>query len=201
MYIYKDLDQYFNPCTNCGECCKIPGQFLPSQIVTLAEHLKMDIDQLFNRYLIAELCAPDDTTSPVFVLSPVKVDEGGNRFPVRFMDMDYTTILDKYCIFRDNERGTCVINKVKPFACGLLLCPKMTLDKSLSLDKSYYFHKWKDRQDIIFSIFPELRDISERLRSSVNWMAKTRKLRNNIICTEIARVMNGIPTRRARIFK
>lgn len=201
MYIYKNLERYFNPCINCGECCKTPGVFLPEQIYTLSEHLKLDIESLFQTYLIAEICSPNDKTTPVFVLSPVKVDEKGNRYPFHFMDTNYINAQDKLCIFRDTQNKVCKIHKNKPFACALLICQKMTMDKSLSLEKSFYFHKWKDNQDIILSIHPELKDVCEKLEHSVKSIDDSYKTRNDIINKEISTILNGRTIEGTSIFK
>lgn len=201
MYIYKNLERYFNPCINCGECCKIPGVFLPEQISTISAHMKIDTEELFKKFLIAEICSLNDTMTPVFVLSPVKVDEKGERYPLHFMDTNYINVRDKFCIFRDNQNKMCTIHENKPFACALLICEKMTADKSLSLEKSFYFHKWKNQQDIIYSVFPELKDVCDRLEHSVKSIADSYKSRNDIINKEISMIINGRPIEGTNIFR
>jgi len=194
MNIYNDnLNKYFQPCINCGECCKVPGVFIPEQIDILAKHFNLSRRQLFDRCLIAEFCAPNDSCTPVFVLSPVKVDASGNRLPQKMFDTAYINIRDLNCIFRDIKANRCSIHDYKPFACSLLLCPKMTKDKSISLEKSFYYHKWKETQEIVFSMFPGLDSIYAKLNESVTGMGKSLDLRNNIINNDIAILFNGHP--------
>lgn len=193
MYIYKDLDKYFEKCLNCGECCKIPGVLLPEQIDILANHFNFSRRQLFDRYLIAELCAPNDSFVPAFVLSPVKVDVHGNRLPNRIFDDEYVKIRHLNCIFRNNEAKVCSIHSIKPFACALLICAKMTKDKSIELNKTHYYYKWINSQDIVFSMFPELVVIYQRLIETISQMPKLIDIRNKIINVDIATVFNGHP--------
>lgn len=194
MDIYNDnLNKYFQPCVNCGECCKIPGVFIPEQIDILAKRFNLSRRQLFDRYLIAELCAPNDSHTPIFVLSPVKADTNGVRLSQKIFDDVYVNIRDSNCIFRDTKLNKCSIHEHKPFACALLLCPKMTRDKSISLEKSFYYNKWKDAQEIIFSMFPGLNSIYEKLNESVTGIGKSLEMRNKIINNDIAILFNGHP--------
>jgi Fe-S-cluster containining protein len=198
--IYKDLRKYFDECDNCGECCKIPGVLLPEQIDVLANHFNLDRKELFERYLIAELCAPNEAVPPAFVLSPIKVGPNGDRFPGKIFDNNYVNIRDFYCVFRDNEAGICSIHDIRPFGCALLICSKMTKAKPIELNKTFYFHKWIQTQDIVFSIYPELKVIYEELVKTVSLLptleeekAKILGARNKIINEDIATIFNGHP--------
>ncbi len=191
MSIYANVARYFSQCLNCGECCRIPGVFLPEQIPILANHLGLSVNSLFDQYLIAELCAPDDWHVPVFALSPVKAKPDGSRLSQRVFDSAYAEVRNLRCIFRDS--GKCRIHEYKPFACALLLCPRMTSDESLSLGKSYYYHRWKDKQDVMFSMFPALEPIYERLKESVAGLNKSLQIRNTIINCGIGTLFNGSP--------
>jgi len=196
LNIYDDLEGYFEKCDHCGECCKIPGVFLPEQIDALAIHLHLDHSELFRHYLIVELCSPSDNLAPVFVVSPVKANNG-LRLPNLFFDNAYVNIRHLPCIFRNNETKSCIIQKLKPFACRLLICEKMTRANSISLNKTYYYHKWRDSQ-ILFLIFPELKSIYNELVSTISFLpryeekrTKIINKRNQLINVEISNILNG----------
>ena len=162
--IYKNLDNYFNDCERCGQCCKLPGIFLPEQVEALREQLDLGMETLFRRYLIAELFTPGCDLPPVFMLSPVKVDEAGKRLPKLFADGEYHRIRHRHCIFWHGAKAACRIYGNKPFGCSVLLCAKMTDSDPLLLRKSYYYQKWLDYQEILFRIFPHMEACMEELR-------------------------------------
>ncbi len=200
MYIYKNLEKYFQECDNCGDCCKVPGVFIPEQIDELAKYLKLDHGQLLKKYLIVELCSPSDNVAPVFAISPVKADSNGNRLPNLFFDTDYVNIRHLYCIFRDNETKSCKIHQLKPFGCALLICEKMTYANSIELNKTYYHHKWKESQNLLFEIFPKLEPVYKELVSTVSFIPKLEKKRemifnkrNQLINVEMSNIFNGHP--------
>lgn len=199
--MYKDLEKYFNDCQNCGERCRVPGIFLPAQIEALAEHLDISSEELFRRYLIAELFTPNVNSAPVFVISPVMADSEGYRLSNRLFDSEYAATQDLHCIFRDNETRSCIIHKFKPFGCNLLICGKMTKARPITLNKTYYYHKWLDSQGIIFSIFPGLGAEHEKLLAAVSNLSEDEEKRaekldrgNEIIGIDMGNLMNGIPT-------
>jgi Fe-S-cluster containining protein len=203
MSIYKNLDRYFDDCQNCGGCCTVPGMFLPEQIDILAEHFSMSRAELFSRYLIAEMCAPKDSygapgdfTAPVFVLSPVKVGPDGKRSPLRLFNNEYIYSKNTHCIFRETKKHRCSIHRVKPFECAVMLCPAITRDNPVYLGKAYYYHKWKDQQEIIFSVFPELRSHFMKLKNSLYRMKKSFDERNRTM-QEIAAALNSRKSKEA----
>jgi hypothetical protein len=162
--------------------------FLPEQIDVLARHLNLTRKELFAGYLIAEMCAPTDCytlptdcVTPVFVLSPVKAQGGGKRLTQRLFDIPYIQITDHHCIFRDRQNNRCSIHEIKPFECAVMLCCRMTKDKPMYLGKSYYYHKWKDAQEIPLSLFPELRPLYKKLETSLRWLKKSFEEKNQII--------------------
>jgi len=201
MSIYKNLDRYFDDCQNCGGCCTVPGMFLPEQIDVLAAHLGISGSELFSRYLIAEMCAPrdcytasQDFVAPIFVLSPVKVDSAGKRLPDRLFNNEYIYRNNHHCIFRDMQKHRCSIHKFKPFECAVMLCPVMTRDNPVYLGKTYYYHKWKDQQELIFSLIPELKPAHMKLKNSIYRMKKSFDQRNRTI-SEIAAALNTSPAK------
>jgi Fe-S-cluster containining protein len=177
MCLYNELKNYIDDCSLCGECCSIPGILLPEQITILTEHFKLNPRQLLDKYLIAELCAPKDSPLPVFLLSPVKVDDKGERFSNKIIDHDYHAIRDKKCIFLDSS-NRCSIHDIKPFGCSMLLCKKMTHGNSICFDKQFYYHRWKDHQQIIFSIFPELETPLIEIQRSILDISEQVKIHN-----------------------
>ncbi len=198
--MYTDLEKYFEDCQNCGECCKIPGIFLPEQVDLLGEHLNLNREQLFRKYFIAELFAPNIQSVPVFVISPVTADGSGERFPNLLSDREFENINHLHCIFRDNGTMSCRIHEFKPFGCHLLICGKMTKAKPITLNKTYYYHKWLDSQKILFSIFPDLESAYHKLLSILSGLPKTEEERgmaldkgNEVINVEMANIMNGHP--------
>jgi len=201
MYIYKNLDKYFEKCDNCGECCKIPGVLLPEQLTLIAEHLEISTQELFEKHLITELCSPDDYITPVFALSPVKVNANGERHPFHLMDSEYINIKNLHCIFFDKENSKCKIHKVKPFGCDLLICSKMTNDKEINLEKSYYFHKWQSHQNILYDFYPDLEQTANDLNNVVSSIQNSFAKRNEIINIRISTIMNGSPMAGTSIFK
>jgi Fe-S-cluster containining protein len=154
--MHKNIERYFEPCDNCGACCKTPGIFLPDQIDLLVRHLRMDREEFFRRYLIAELFTPHVESVPAFVLAPVKTDSEGNRTGSYLSDAQYARAADKNCIFRDNAAALCGVHEYKPFGCSLLICGKMTRAKPITLNKTYYYHRWINSQEILFTVFPQL---------------------------------------------
>jgi hypothetical protein len=176
----------------------IPGIFLPDQIDLLAGHLSLDREQLFRKYLIAELFTPNVESTPCFVISPVKAAFDGRRLGNLLSDRGYALVRREYCIFRDKAALSCGIHEHKPFGCALLICGKMTKAKPILLNKAYYYHRWLDSQAILFSVFPELGNMYERLLDAVlnlppQGKARTKALMrgNAIIGTEMATMMNG----------
>ncbi len=205
--MYKNIQTYFEPCDNCGICCKTPGIFLPEEIGPLAGHFGMDPEELFRTYLIAELFTPNVEWVPAFVLSPVLLDIKGNRTSDYLSDSSYARNRDKSCIFRNNEAAACMVHEHKPFGCSLLICGKMTRAKPLILNKTYYYHRWVNSQDILFSVFPRLKALYRDLLNLISClpdgglarrMSLTRS--NSLICNEIANVLNGRPCRTDAFF-
>ncbi|MHC9544565.1 MAG: YkgJ family cysteine cluster protein [Vulcanimicrobiota bacterium] len=191
---------YVDQCTNCGECCKTPGIFLPEQIEVLAAHFSMTEKELCERYLIVQLCtlsdhfvSPADCVPPVFILSPVKADIEGKRLPQRFYDSSYSQIRDLHCIFRDNTLKRCSIQDIKPFECSLTACSYMTKDNPIFLGKRFYHHKWKDAQETVTAIFPELEPLYQKLKQSAEDMKNSFEMRNKAMHEEIATIFNGYP--------
>lgn len=196
--MYTNIERYFNACDQCGECCTLPGIFLPDQIDPLANHLNLDREQLFRRYLIAELFTPHVESVPCFVVSPVKTATNGLREHKLLSDSDYAHIRHGQCIFRDRDSRSCQVHEHKPFGCTLLICGKMTMAKPITLNKTYYYHQWLGSQAILFSIFPELGTLYEKLVDAVSNLPKEGSARktafrkgNAIISTEMAAAMNG----------
>ena len=90
--MFKNPGLYFESFDNCGDCCRIPGIFLPPEIDPLGNHLGMDREELFRRFLIAELFTPAVKLSPAFVISPVK-QTGGKRYADLLSDHGYAHAL------------------------------------------------------------------------------------------------------------
>ncbi len=172
--------------------------FIPEQIEVLAAHFRITEKELFERYLIAQLWAPSDKfasptdcVTPVFILSPVKADDEGKRMPQRFYDSSYDQVRNLRCIFRENAKKICGIHDLKPFECSLTACPYMTKDNSMFLGKSFYYHKWKDAQETVMAIFPEIRHLYQKLEQSAEEMRKSFEMRNHAMNEEIAIILNG----------
>jgi Fe-S-cluster containining protein len=196
--VYKNPEQYFEACNNCGECCRIPGIFLPREVDPLGSYLRLDRRELFRRYLIAELFTPNVTSPPVFVISPVKTRSSSKRCDHFLSDHAYARDLQQQCIFRDPRARACTIHSVKPFSCSMLICRKMTKAGPLLLNKTYYYHQWAPSQDILFSIFPELEEVYRRLLAAVMELSSDNAERiealmrgNEIIRVEITGILNG----------
>jgi Fe-S-cluster containining protein len=197
--VYRNLEQYFGACENCGTCCTIPGIFLPHEIDLLADHLKLDRAGLFRTYLIAELFTPDVESAPAFVISPVKKMPSGSRYAEFLSRGKYAAIRDAPCIFRNTAARSCGIYLHKPFGCSLLICGRMTKARPLMLNKTYYYHRWLDSQAILFSVFPGLGPLYRKLLDTVSPLPLPGKQRiaalirgNAIISSEISGIMNGV---------
>ena len=191
--MYSELE----PCIECGDCCRIPGMFLPGQIKELARHLSMEPEELFSTYLIAYLWAPADRlktpsecVTPVFVLAPVKADLSGKRLPQKMYETSYDAYPNNYCIFRDRLRGRCTIDGKKPFECTIRACPRRTRDGAIFLGKSFYYHKWKDSRELLFSICEELKPVYKKLEKCTQKIRKSLEQRNQIMDEEIANLFN-----------
>lgn len=195
LSIYRDLDRYFKPCTNCGECCRIPGVLLPDQVDPLAEHLGLSRRDLFDRFLVAELYAPDDATTPVFMLSPVKARPDGTRLPQRIFDDGYVRTGYHHCIFRDAALPGCGINAVKPLECAMLLCQKMTGANPFFLDKKYFHQRWLGAQDIVFDMVPEARAAWAHLDAAAEASRQGRREQERLMRYEMSAAF--APPRRA----
>ena len=196
--VYRNLENYFGACDNCGTCCTIPGIFLPPEIDLLAEHLKLDRAELFRTYLIAELFTPDVESVPAFVISPVKKTPDGQRNDKLLSDGAYAQIRNAPCIFRNSSGRSCGIHAHKPFGCTLLICGRMTKARPLVLNKTYYYHRWLDSQAILFSVFPGLEPLYRELLHTVWPLPMSEKSRstalmkgNTLIAGDISEVMNG----------
>jgi Fe-S-cluster containining protein len=195
--MFKNPERYFGSCDNCGDCCRIPGIFLPPEVDLLGNHLGMDREELFRRFLIAELFTPTVKSSPAFVISPVK-QAGGKRYADLLSDHGYVRALRQTCIFRDGGTRSCGVHGVKPFGCTLLICGKMTKARPIMLNKTYYYHRWAGAQDILFSIFPKLERVYRNLLEAVGNLPDddagrraALKKGNEIIRDELSRVLNG----------
>ena len=194
--MFKNPELYFESCDNCGDCCRIPGIFLPPEIDPLGNHLGMDREELFRRFLIAELFTPAVKLSPAFVISPVK-QASGRRHADLLSDHGYVHALHQRCIFRDEGARSCGVHGVKPFGCTLLICGKMTRARPIMLNKTYYYHQWTGSQDMLFSIFPKLESAYRNLLKAVGNLpddgAKRRaalKKGNEIIRGELTMILN-----------
>jgi Fe-S-cluster containining protein len=206
--IYQNLEQYFGPCENCGDCCAIPGIFLPHEIDLLGNHLQLDRENLFRTYLIAELFTPHAESVPAFVISPVKTISHGGRDEMFLSDGRYARVRDAACIFRNSAARSCGIHEHKPFGCTLLICGRMTKARPLMLNKTYYYHRWLDSQAILFSIFPGLAPLYQRLIETVSPLPMPGKNRiaalakgNAIIGIEMSEMMNGRRSRQPPFYR
>lgn len=181
---------YFDDCGNCGKCCKLPGIFLPEQVEELARRFRLGINELFGRYLIAELYTPGAEFDPIFMLYPVKIiDEAGNRIPVFFADQEYHRLRHLQCVFRSRESMSCDIHTAKPFGCSELLCRKMINTDPVLRGKCYYYYKWLDAQQLIFDVFPAIEKIfPDLLGAAMPGKAGVREITayiNRFICREM----------------
>jgi hypothetical protein len=135
---------------------------------------------------------------PVFLLSPAKILPLGGLPDKLLSDSQYSLARNGLCVFRNNTDRSCTIHAHKPFGCSLLICSRMTKAKPLMLNKTYYYHRWLDSQDILFSIFPELALLHRKLLSTVFPLPAPGRSRtaalmtaNAIIGTEMFEMMNG----------
>lgn len=159
--------------------------FLPGQIEPLAAHLGLDAVELLRRYLIIEPYAPDEESTPVFMLQPVKARPDGTRLPQRSFDPAYLQTRYLHCIFHDAQARRCSIEPVKPFECAALLCQRITGANALFLDKSYFYHQWKKAQDVIFALLPEMRPIWERLDEATRAQRRSAEERRRILSVDL----------------
>ncbi len=75
----------------------------------------------------------------------------------------------------------------------------MTKANQITLDKTFYFHKWKDSQDLIFKMVPELEPVYNEMVAAISMIDKSYDKRNNIINVEVAKIFNGQPIKGAPI--
>lgn len=139
----KTLDQFGKVQCTCAQCvsyCKrAPGWFRPEQIASLAEFLKLSIQEVFKKYLIADFWIGD--SQDIYVLAPVKdldhplslgkysyqelVDMQREHNRLMGRDCDRAgrraswgyAFLRAPCIFLENDR--CSIYPVRPFECAV----------------------------------------------------------------------------------
>ena len=112
-----------------------PGILLPEQIAALrGAHHNLNQDQLFRKYLIAELFTPHIGSVPAFVLSPVTMSANGRRQPDYLTHHGGSVAGKQHCIPRDNLTRSCTTHACKPFGCDLLICAKMTKAKAILLN-------------------------------------------------------------------
>lgn len=92
----------------CTKCQNKPGWFLPAEVERVAEHLDLPLEEVFQKYLMADYWEADhEIADDVFVLAPAIVGETpGEEYPA---DPQGT------CVFYRN--GRCSIHPVKPFEC------------------------------------------------------------------------------------
>jgi len=124
-------------CKKCISYCENrPGWFRPSEMLPLAESLKMPLKEVFKKYLIADFWIGEEKN--IYVLSPVKDFDGikseeeremltmqreHNEFMGRDCDKagSYASwgyaFIHAPCIFLENDR--CKIYKARPFECAI----------------------------------------------------------------------------------
>ncbi|MHA1951818.1 MAG: YkgJ family cysteine cluster protein [Candidatus Thorarchaeota archaeon] len=129
-------------CPECIECCeRRPGLFIPGEARKLARHMKLSLQELFNKYLVVDFYAGDPDGGEydeILCLTPCNVNSTpGTKlsFADRFRSYDR-------CIFlTDNEE--CSIHKFKPYEC------KYTLGCSSEREKPTSFadiaRRWKTK--------------------------------------------------------
>lgn len=150
----------FNECQQCGECCKTPCDFIPSDLPPLLKKFNMSLPDFFKKYLIALIIASPKYSNEVLIMVPVRVNSNGNRSPKFLADNEYLESQGK-CIFLENNK--CSIHELKPFGGRFLQCPKITGSVSIQLLKSQYFAYWVKNQHLFELIFPRFGEIFNEL--------------------------------------
>lgn len=152
----------FNPCQQCGECCKTPCDLIPSDLPPLLEKFKMDLPDFFKKYLIALIVASPKYADEILMMVPTRVGTTGGR-PEKFLaDTEYLQSKGQ-CIFLENNR--CGIHELKPFGGRFLQCAKITGSVSIQLSKNQYFAYWVNNQHLFELIFPGFEVISSELNT------------------------------------
>lgn len=199
--LIRDRGTSAGRCTHCGDCCRVPGTLLPEQVDLLSAYLHVSRRELFDRYLIAELCTPAVELPPVFMLAPVKAEEDGRRSAHRLLDLDYRMTAHLACIFRAPARRRCTIHRVKPFGCRTMICSRMTGSQPIAFDKSFYYPRWRGRQDLIFSILPELAPVAARIARTVAGLEQAPGMRREVLAErdrllriDVAQILTGRST-------
>ncbi len=152
----------FNPCQQCGECCKTPCDLIPSDLPLLLDKFDMPLPDFFKKYLIALIVASPKYADEVLIMVPVRIDASGNR-PKKFIaDAEYLQTQGQ-CIFLNKNQ--CGIHEQKPFGGRFLQCAKITGSVSIQLSKNQYFAYWVNNQHLFELIFPGVKDISNELNA------------------------------------
>jgi len=152
----------FNPCQQCGECCKTPCDLIPSDLPPLLEKFKLNLPDFFKKYLIALIVASPKYAEEVLMMVPVKVDASGNRTKKFLADTEYLQTKGQ-CIFLKKKQ--CGIHKLKPFGGCFLQCAKITGSVSIQLSKNQYFAYWVNNQHLFEYIFPGFENIFSELNT------------------------------------
>ncbi len=152
----------FNPCQQCGECCKIPCDLIPSDLPPLLKKFNMSLPDFLKKYLIALIIASPKYADEVLMMVPARVDSLGNRTKKFIADNECLETKGK-CIFL--ERNKCSIHELKPFGGRFLLCAKITGSVSIQLSKNQYFAYWVHNQHLFESIFPGFAKIFDELNA------------------------------------
>lgn len=97
-------------CDKCVEKCRFkPGWFLPGEAEKVAEYLGISLEELFQKFLMADYLVT--RLGDILVLSPAILGRiPGTRFPDNPSGQ---------CIFL--EKGLCSIHSVKPYECRIAL--------------------------------------------------------------------------------
>ena len=162
-FIYCFMKRKSCECNTCRNACKSkPGWFLPSQIPTVAEFLKITEQELFDNYLCVDFYKKTD--EEYYVLSPGLVSgPTGSMFP---------TLPVGTCIFYKNKR--CMIHPVAPHECQLYLHDS---DDLVIKDRHYKVAKsWQNKNNYLTQLLgkqphlPNIHDFFNILREMNNYL-------------------------------
>jgi Fe-S-cluster containining protein len=111
-----DLPATSCSCRDCrAACLNSPGWFTPDQIAPLARHLKLDVDEVFTRYLAVGVTQMPGGAQRHGVM-PHKLRDG--KKPGSLWTLAELAQPGR-CVFFD--RGRCTIYPVRPYECARMM--------------------------------------------------------------------------------
>ncbi|MCX7827026.1 MAG: YkgJ family cysteine cluster protein [Verrucomicrobiae bacterium] len=188
-------------CQQCGECCRIPCELIPSDLPPLLRQFGMSLPEFFQERLIAMLIGSRACADVVLMMVPVKRSTAGERFNKLLADNEYAHAAGT-CVFLVEKK--CAIHQFKPRGGRLLQCHKITGSVTIRSPWDWYFAHWFYNQHLfemilpgIAGVFGELRSVFQQMSRAAAWYGygaeyyQWQRERDGIIAHRLFPLFNG----------